>query len=133
TPEQLSKAQKWTVTETQSAYFINRDGKFEKHVLPIEAQFAPVTNIIADDFDKDGKTDLLLLGNKSTNRLKLGNMDANYGCLLKGINNEFRYVNQKASGLSVTGDVKSAMPLRVNQQNYIVIGAFSQPLQFYKK
>ena len=131
TPEQLSSALKWTVTEARSVLFRRDQGKFKKEILPIQSQFAPITQILSGDFSQHHQTDLLLLGNKSFNRLKLGTMDANYGCLLKAKGLGFEYINQGESGLSVDGDVKSALQLRINNQNYLVIGAFDQPLQFY--
>ena len=131
TPEQLGSALKWTVTEARSVLFRRNQGKFKKEILLIQSQFAPVTQILAGDFSQHHQTDVLLLGNKSFNRLKLGTMDANYGCLLKAKGLGFEYVNQADSGLSVEGDVKSALQLRVNNQTYLVIGAFDQPLQFY--
>ncbi len=132
--EALAGAKKLTVTETRSVYYLsNPAGAYTIYPLPIQAQFAPVTNILAQDFDHDGQTDLLLLGNKSDNRLKLGSMDANYGCLLTGNSKgEFTYVSQPSAGLSIIGDVKSVVPITINKTNELLIGAFNQPLQVYK-
>ncbi|WP_018619295.1 VCBS repeat-containing protein [Spirosoma luteum] len=132
--EALAGAKKLTVTETRSVcYLSNGTASLTKYVLPIQAQFAPVATIMAQDFDHDGQTDLLLLGNKSDNRLKIGGMDANYGCLLTGNGKgEFTYVPQLRAGLTITGDVKSVVPITVNKTNQLLIGAFNQPLQVYK-
>ena len=132
-PEVLSKAGKLTFNEARSVCFMNRNGKFEKQILPVQAQFAPVTSITYHDFDNDGKKDLILLGNKSDNRLKLGSMDANYGCYLKGDGKgHFEYISQPRSGLSVLGDVKSVIQIKIKKEPYLVIGAFNKPLQFYQ-
>jgi hypothetical protein len=89
---------------------------------------------MSEDFDHDGKTDLLLLGNHSDNRLKLGSLDANYGCLLTGDGNGgFRYISQPAAGLSVTGDVKSADEVTVKGKKYLFIAAAGEKLQFYQE
>jgi hypothetical protein len=132
--EALAKAQKLTATETRSVcYLSNSPASFTKYVLPIQTQFAPVTNILAQDFNHDGQTDLLLLGNKSDNRLKIGSMDANYGCLLTGNGKgKFTYVSQPSAGLNITGDVKSVVPITINKTNELLIGASNQPLQVYK-
>jgi enediyne biosynthesis protein E4 len=133
-PEELSHTNKLTATETRTACWLNKGGHFVRTELPIEAQFAPVTQIVAGDFDRDGKTDLLLLGNHSDNRLKLGAMDANYGCLLKGDGKGgFSYVTQPAAGLSVKGDVKSASEITIDGSKYVVIGISEDSLQFYKE
>ena len=74
------------------------------------------------------------MGNKTDNRLKLGSMDANYGCLLKGNGKgTLEYVPQNLSGLSVRGDVKSQVELEIAGKTYLIIGAFNQALQFYKE
>ncbi len=130
--DQLQKAGKLTANRLQTTVFLNKNGKFVPMDLPVEADFSPVTQILSKDFNHDGKTDLLLLGNHSDNRLKLGSMDANYGCYLSGNGSGFDYVNQSASGLSITGDVKSALEINIKNVNYLLIGASGQPLQFYK-
>ena len=131
--DDMAKAGKLTATECNTVCYLNRNGKFEKIILPLEAQFSVVTKIIANDFDGDGKQDLLLLGNRSDNRLKIGAIDANYGCLLKGDGKGgFTYMAQTESGLSVKGDVKSAEVITVKNEKYLLIGVADGPMQFYK-
>ncbi len=133
TPEELKSAGKLTATECNTVCFLNRNGKFVKSALPLPAQFSVVTKIIADDFDGDGKKDLLLLGNHSDNRLKIGSIDANYGCLMKGDGKgNFNYIPQTASGLSIKGDVKSAEEISVNGSKYLVVGISNVGLVWYK-
>ncbi len=134
TPEELAKAGKLSVNEIHTTCYINQNGKFVPVSLPVEAQFSAVTQILTGDFDHDGNTDLLLLGNHSDNRLKLGSFDANYGCLLNGNGKGgFTYVAQSQSGLSVVGDVKSAIEIKINNAPYLLIGVSDGPLQFYKE
>lgn len=131
--EDLAKAHKLSVTNMRSTCYLRQGSAFVPGKLPIQAQFAPVTSTLTGDFDRNGTTDLLLLGNRSDNRLKLGSMDANYGCLLSGDGKGgFSYVTQPVSGLTVQGDVKSAMTITIGGQPYVLIGSFNQPLQLYK-
>lgn len=133
TPDELAKATKLTANEDETCLFLNRSGKFVKSQLPLQAQYSSVSEILTGDFNHDGKTDLLLLGNHSDNRLKLGSFDANYGCLLTGDGKgNFTYQVQPLAGLSVNGDVKSATEVNINGANYVLIGASGQALQFYK-
>jgi hypothetical protein len=134
TPQELATATKLSINTTQTTLFINQNGKFKAVTLPIQAQFAPITQILTNDFDHDGKIDLLLLGNHADNRLKIGSMDANYGCLLKGDGKGgFTYTAQSASGLSITGDVKAALEIQINKTPYLLIGTTDGPLKFYKE
>lgn len=130
---ELDKAGKLEARELRTVCFMNRGGKFEKIAMPAGAQFAPVCMILTGDYNRDGQKDILLLGNKTDNRLKLGSMDANYGSLFTGDGKGgFRFVEQPDAGLSVAGDVKSAVQVNIGKQPFLVIGAFNEPLQFYK-
>jgi hypothetical protein len=80
------------------------------------------------------RRDVLLVGNHSDNRWKMGSMDASYGVLLRGDGKGgFTYVTQPAAGLSVKGDVKSAVEVVVGGARYLVIGVAEGRLQFYKE
>jgi hypothetical protein len=94
--------------ETRSCWFENLgNGKFKKHILPMEAQFAPVNAILCDDFDGDGFKDLLLAGNEYQAEVMTGRYDASYGCFLKGSSNKaFEAVSPVQSGFIIKGDVK---------------------------
>ena len=134
TDEQLQKAGKLTANNLQTTCFLLKNGIFTPSELPLQAQFSPVSQIITKDFDKDGKTDLLLLGNHTDNRLKLGSIDANYGCVLTGNGNgSFNYLNQTNSGLSVTGDIKSVVEIKIKNTTYLVLGVANESIQFYKE
>jgi hypothetical protein len=133
TQEELDKAGKLYVQETHTQLFLRRNGKFVPTALPVQAQFSVVNQVIARDFTGDGAADLLLLGNHSHNRLKLGSINSGYGCLLAGDGKgNFNYVSQPASGLCIIGDVQSALEINVNNTNYLAIGICDDALQFYK-
>lgn len=133
TAEELAKAEKKTATENRSVVLLNRKGHFDVQPLPVQAQFSVITQIITEDFNRDGKTDLLLLGNKSDNRLKIGGIEANYGCLLLGDGHgQFTYLPQYQSGLSVKGDCKSALLYAYGGQQFLLIGLSNAPILQFK-
>jgi hypothetical protein len=134
TDEELSRANKLFANETRSVCFIQKNGKFEKLVLPSQAQFSMVNKIMVKDFTGDNVPDLLLFGNHADNRLKIGSIDANYGCLLQGDGKgNFVYVGQPRSGLSVIGDVKSAEEISLGRSRYLVVGINNGDLRFFKE
>lgn len=131
--EELVKARRLTVTEPRTLAFLNRNGKMQPVELPMQAQFSVVTNILSGDYNGDGKKDLLLLGNHSDNRLKIGCIDASYGCLLAGDGmGGFNYVAQPASGLNIKGDVKAAVDIKINNTKFIIAGICNAAMEFYK-
>ena len=134
TPEELAQNPVLKVNETNTTCFLHQNGRFIKKALPLQAQFSIVSKILVQDFDRDGKKDLLLLGNHADNRLKIGSIDANYGCLLTGDGTgNFEYVQQPYAGLSIKGDVKSAEEIIIGGDKYIVIGISGGELKWYKE
>ena len=116
TPEQMKKAITLKAVQLASCYFENRNGKFITHQLPIEAQFSAIMGIVAGDWNKDGKKDLLISGNYYPWRVQLGRMDANKGWLLQGDGKGgFKVVYPQQSGFNVPGDVRDMIMLSTKQ------------------
>jgi len=111
--------------ETRSCWFENvGNGRFVKHPLPVEAQFAPVNAVICEDIDHDGYKDLLLAGNDYQTDVITGRYDASYGCLLRGGNKgEFTWVAPEKSGFVLKGDVKDMALIRLANGKRIVVAA----------
>ncbi|MEM8526388.1 MAG: VCBS repeat-containing protein, partial [Bacteroidota bacterium] len=110
-PRELSKMNTLEINTLSSIVLLSQaDGKYQKVNLPKEVQYAPIQSITILDFNEDGKEDLLLCGNNSHLKLRLGKMDANYGILFQGDGEGgFEYVNQRVSGLNIRGDVKEVV------------------------
>jgi hypothetical protein len=104
-----------------TTFFIsNASGKFELKELPKEAQYSPIYTIDQMDFNGDGKPDLLLCGNNSYAKIRLGKFDANYGVLLAGDGKgNFTYIKQNESGFNIHGDVRSCV--QINDKIYFGI------------
>lgn len=119
------KIMQWHCDETRSCYFENTgSGKFSKHVLPVEAQFAPVNAIICDDLDNDGIKDLLLAGNEYQAEVMTGRYDASYGCFLHGTAAKtFVPVPAAISGFIVDGDVKDMSVLQLSKGKKLILAA----------
>lgn len=129
----LKTAQTLTATILESVYLENKQGKFVPHVLPSPAQFAPLYAMTLVDYNKDGNMDLLLGGNQSSIRIRMGVIDANFGQLLEGDGKgNFTYVPQPRSGLSTTGDMKSMEMINVNGEAYLLTGINNVGIQTYK-
>jgi hypothetical protein len=94
--------------ELHTCWFENLgNGKYRKHILPAEAQFAPVNAILTHDLDGDGKLDLLLAGNEYQAEVMTGRYDASYGLFLKGDGKgNFLPITHINDGIFIKGDVK---------------------------
>ncbi len=122
-PEELQSATKYSATELRTLVFKNTGSKFEKSLLPMEAQFAPVYAIEILDYNNDGNEDIILAGNKNAMCVRLGVMDANYGQLFEGDGKgNFKYVPQSVSGLRLIGDVRSLKILTIKGYQFLLAG-----------
>lgn len=122
TSEQLEKARKFYVYHTRSAVMINDNGKFVIKDLPVQAQFSIVNSILFQDFDGDGKKDILLAGNFFPFRVQQGRCDAGLGCLLKGDGKGgFTAVTHDRMGVYIKGDVRDMLELSGGNHHTIVI------------
>jgi enediyne biosynthesis protein E4 len=129
----LKDAQLLKANTLETVYLENKDGKFIRHALPREAQYASVYAMTVEDFNKDGNLDLLLAGNQSSIRIRLGVIDANFGQLFLGDGKgNFTYVPQAESGLNFTGDTKSLLLVNVNGAEVLLQGVNNVGVQCYK-
>jgi hypothetical protein len=123
-PEELKGAKVLKAETMQTVYLENQGNKgFVSNALPMQAQYAPVHGILMEDFNNDGKKDLLLAGGNTWTRIKLGRYGANHGILLLGDGkNNFSYVSQSKSGLHLKGNVRSLPTINVGKSKKIIVG-----------
>lgn len=106
----------------QTSILINHgNGNFELRPLPLETQFAPISDMLIDDFDGDKNLDVLLVGNDFGNEIYTGKFDAFNGLLLKGNGKgDFKVSLPSENGFYVSGDAKSVVKVKtINNQNLI--------------
>lgn len=107
--DELKGAKKLSaITMETKVWVSNTKGRLTERRLPVEAQLSPVFAIAVDDFNRDGKMDLLLGGNITSAKVKTGVNVSSEGQLFLGDQHgSFRYVAQPESGLNIQGAIRS--------------------------
>lgn len=90
-----------------SMVYQNQGGSFKAVSLPQEVQFSTVNAVAFFDIDQDGNEEILVAGNNSSVQPELGQYDANYGIVLEMVEQGFKYVPYRRTGLKVRGDVRA--------------------------
>jgi hypothetical protein len=132
---ELRQAAVLEAREFASAVALNRgDGRFDLRPLPTEAQFAPIYASLAEDFDGDGHTDLLVAGNFYGVTPVQGRYDASVGLLLRGDGTgRFETVDLESSNLLIDGQVRHmALVRRADGGHAIVVARNDDRLQILR-
>ena len=133
-PQQREGMTTKTVQMAETSILIN-DGKgnFTVKALPIQAQTSPIHAIITDDYNKDGKLDILLTGNFFDVLTELGRYDANYGLLLTGDGKGgFTATKSAETGFFVRGQVRRMQTVHgANGQKFIVLAKNNDRAQVF--
>ena len=118
----------------ESALFINNgNGTFTIRKLPVYAQFSPVRDIIINDFNKDGITDLLLTGNDYAVRPSYGRYDASYGWYMEGEKGlKFKTLLPPESGFAVKGDARKTRMITVSGEKYIIVAVNNDSIMTFR-
>ena len=109
----------------ESTYIENLgNGSFRLTSLPVEAQTAPVFGILANDYNSDGNTDLLLTGNSYSTSISDGRYDAFTGLFLAGDGKgEFKAVPARESSFFADGDTKAMAELTMRDKSSLILVA----------
>jgi hypothetical protein len=135
-PEELQDSYEVCVQTFESSYIENLgNGNFRIKPLPLQAQFAPIYGMIADDYDSDGIPDVLISGNSYSPEVISGRDDASIGLLLKGDGKgNFNPVSPVQSGFLSDLDSKGMVKLILeNGQSLILVGNNSNRVKLFKR
>jgi len=98
----------------QSSFLQNNgNGKFSMTPMPAQVQFSLINGMIADDFDGDGNTDIIMNGNDYGTDVFIGRYDAFNGLFIKG-EGKGRFLPETIlqSGIFIPGNGKALVKLR---------------------
>ncbi|MEM1137452.1 MAG: VCBS repeat-containing protein, partial [Bacteroidota bacterium] len=94
----------------ESVIFINEKGKgFSMQKLPKAVQMGPVTTFLTTDFNMDGETDILCMGNTQNMPVFLGWNNNSLGTLVIKKKGVFEVIPNNKVQLYITGEVRAAI------------------------
>ena len=125
----IQQATRLDAATLASACFENQGGKMIRKPLPALAQVAPVSAIAITDLTGDGIPDLILAGNMTRVRVKLGCLEGNHGLILKGTGNgQFTPVSPAETGLHLNGAVRG---LQLLNGKHLIVATNNDKIRYY--
>ena len=131
--DKMAGALKLQATNLGTTYFENTGNTFKIHVLPNIAQISPTQSILLEDFDKDNKMDILLVGNFYYNEVETGRSDAGNGLFLKGDGTgNFTPQTIRQSGFFAAKDARDMQIVNYNGQRLIIVANNNDKVELFK-
>jgi hypothetical protein len=132
TADELKNANTLQADLLKTVYLENMGNKFEIRDMPMQAQFAPVYTMAAWDVDDDGDKDVVMAGNETLVRARIGKSDANKGFVFvndgKGT---FTYMPQYQSGLNLGGDIRQLLFIPSKDYTELLVGEMGTAIKRY--
>jgi hypothetical protein len=118
--DRLAAAQRYAATEFRSGVFLSQaDGTYRFAPLPRLAQIAPLTGVVAGNFDGDGHADIYAVQNSAAPNPAVGRFDGGLSQLLRGDGQgHFVAVPPAASGLIVTGEAVAVAVVDLDEDGW---------------
>lgn len=123
TKEELPESAHQKLNTFATSYFENTgNGGFKISVLPTYAQLSVTQDILATDVNKDGYSDLILVGNQYAADVEMGRYDAGIGMvLINDKKGKFTPSPFGKSGFAVVGDSRRIVEINSGDQKSIVV------------
>jgi hypothetical protein len=132
--EKLSNAKRFEASMLTSVQLLNNGkGGFTLQQLPGSLQWSPIFGFLFRDINKDGKLDIIAVGNFYGVLPYEGRYDASCGTvLLNNGNNRFKIANPKETGFLVVGEMRDIKALRsVNGKIRIAVARNNDTVKFF--
>ncbi len=120
-------------TFSSSVFVNNGDGTFQQIALPLEAQLAPINDLIVTDINEDGNMDVIAAGNQFHSEYTYGAHDASLGvCLLGDGQLNFQALSPDKVGLYLNKEVRSLSTMTTNDgKRLMIVGVNNSELITY--
>ena len=131
--DQLKGSQRLTASTLRSTIWINQDKKLVPVDIPYQVQLAPVFDILVDDYNGDGRKDLLMAGNFLYAETETGEIDAGNGTLLIQLQDgSFEYSPNYLHGFWAQDEVRELEQVALaNGNKAILTGNNKGPIEIH--
>jgi len=133
--DNLNKAINLKANNFASVFLIRKGNSFHAQEMPAEAQFGPVKGIIYNDFDADGKDDMLIAGNWFASEYETPVADNSIGLFMNGDGRgNFKAQSVRTSGVFLPQDIRDLQLIHLGKmgRKAVLVAVNNGPLKLLK-
>ena len=132
--DELNSVMNLKAYEFSSLIFLNDgNGNYIAKELPSRAQFSSINDMQINDYNKDGISDILIIGNMHQVEIETPRNDAGIGALLLGTKNgKFEFSPLDKSGFFTPGDAKKIIEIETKDGLLVLVANNNDILQTFK-
>ena len=132
--DELNSVMNLKAYEFSSLIFLNEgNGNYIAKELPSRAQFSSINDMQINDYNKDGISDILIIGNMHQVEIETPRNDAGIGALLLGTKNgKFEFSPLDKSGFFTPGDAKKIIEIETKDGLLVLVANNNDILQTFK-
>ncbi len=120
--DKIEDAVVYEIKDFSSTILINEGESFTQLALPNEVQISPIKSAVVEDFNGDGKMDILVAGNHYGVEVETTRYDAGYGAILLGKGkNSFEFIPPLESGFYVPEDSRNVERISIKNSPHLVV------------
>ncbi len=131
--EKLESCGQLETSYFKSIVLMNKGDNFEIVELPAEAQWSPILDIEAGDYNQDGNKDLIIAGNIFNSEPETPSYDASHGTILygRGDGTFDAEIDVRKTGLNLNKNVKNIATLKRPEGTALIIANNNDLTQLY--
>ncbi|SMG47179.1 VCBS repeat-containing protein [Arenibacter troitsensis] len=133
--ENLERSLHYKADTFASSYIENLgNGNFKVSALPNMAQLSNINDMLLEDFNDDGKLDVLVIGNLFVSEIETPRNDAGTGVLLLGDGKGgFDPLGVKESGFFANKDAKKIISVFNGDKKWVIVANNNDKTHFYEQ
>jgi hypothetical protein len=134
TEQDRAGASMFNVYSLSSKIFVNHAGKtLSATDLPEIAQLSVINDILVTDVNKDGRTDLITIGNNYSQETLFGRYDASFGAVFLGDGKlNWTSLTPSQTNFFAAGDAKFMQVIKSNSGRYLLVVNNNSPAVYFK-
>jgi hypothetical protein len=111
---------------------MNENNQLVKQKLPNAAQVSPIKSSIIKDVNKDGISDIIIVGNHYGVEVETTRYDAGHGNILLGTKErKFKSIHPKMSGFYCPFDSRNLIEIKVKGKDMLIVSNNNSELELF--